>query len=74
MRHNETNEMLKFLIFIFGIVYINRLLMMDKKTCPKHVEFYSKNKFEKLEHLFGFIIRISQLNTHQYSQYSFNFT
>jgi len=29
-----------------------------QKTCPKHVEFYSKNKFEKLVHLFGFIIRI----------------
>jgi len=24
---------------------------------PKHVEFYSKNKFEKLVHLVGFIIR-----------------
>jgi len=24
----------------------------------KHVEFYSKNKFEKLVHLVGFIIRI----------------
>jgi len=24
---------------------------------PKHVEFYSKNKFEKLVHLFGFVIR-----------------
>jgi hypothetical protein len=29
-----------------------------KKTCPKYVEFYSKNKFEKLVHLAGFIIRI----------------
>ena len=29
-----------------------------QKTCPKHVEFYSKNKFEKLVHLFGFITRI----------------
>ena len=28
------------------------------KTRPKHVEFYSKNKFEKLVHLVGFIIRI----------------
>ena len=28
------------------------------KTCLKHVEFYSKNKFEKLVHLFGFIIRV----------------
>jgi len=27
-------------------------------SCPKHVEFYSKNKFEKLVHLVGFIIRI----------------
>ena len=25
---------------------------------PKHVEFYSKNKFEKLVHLIGFFIRI----------------
>jgi len=29
-----------------------------QKTCPKHVEFYSKNKFEKFVHLVGFIIRI----------------
>ena len=28
------------------------------RTCPKHVEFYSKNKFEKLVHLVGFIIRL----------------
>jgi len=27
-------------------------------NCPKHVEFYSKNKFEKLVHLVGFITRI----------------
>jgi len=29
-----------------------------QKTCPKHVDFYSKNKFEKLMYLFGFVIRI----------------
>ena len=29
-----------------------------QKTCPKHVEFCSKNKFEKFVHLVGFIIRI----------------
>jgi hypothetical protein len=28
-----------------------------QKTCPKHAEFYSKNKFDKLVHLVGFIIR-----------------
>ena len=27
-------------------------------NCPKHVEFYSENKFEKLVHLVGFVIRI----------------
>jgi len=29
-----------------------------QKTCPKHVDLYSKNKFEKLVQLVGFIIRI----------------
>ena len=29
-----------------------------QKNCPKYVEFYSKNKFEKLVHLVGFVIRI----------------
>jgi hypothetical protein len=29
------------------------------RNCPIHVEFNSKNKFEKLVHLFGFIIQIS---------------
>ena len=32
-----------------------------QRNCPKHVEFYSKNKFEKLMHLVGFIIR--KINT-----------
>jgi len=38
-------------------VYSDKFLTMDKRNCPKHVEFYSKNKFEKLVHLVGFIIR-----------------
>jgi len=29
-----------------------------QRNCPKHVEFYSENKFEKLVHLVGFTIRI----------------
>ena len=29
-----------------------------KRNCPKHAEFYSKNKFEKIVHLVGVIIRI----------------
>jgi hypothetical protein len=33
-----------------------------QKNCPKHVEFYSKNKFEKLMHLVGFILWIQYRN------------
>jgi len=29
-----------------------------QRNCPKHVEFYSKNKFEKSVHLFGIFTRI----------------
>ena len=29
-----------------------------QRKFPKHVELYSKNKFEKLVHLVGFIIRL----------------
>jgi hypothetical protein len=29
-----------------------------QRNCPKHVEFYSKNKFEKSVHLVAFVIRI----------------
>ena len=27
-----------------------------QRNCPKHVEFHSRNKFEKLVHLVGFIV------------------
>jgi len=30
-----------------------------QRSCPKHVEFNSKNKVDKLMYLVGFIIRIS---------------
>jgi len=33
-----------------------------QRNCPKHVEFYSKNKFDKWVHLVGFIIRIIYIN------------
>ena len=29
-----------------------------QRNCPKHVEFYSENKFEKSVHLVGFIVRV----------------
>jgi hypothetical protein len=28
------------------------------RNCPKHIEFYSRNEFEKLVNLIGFIVRI----------------
>jgi len=39
--------------------YVNSETPDDgQRNCPKHVEFYSKNKFEKFVHLVGFIIRM----------------
>jgi len=46
----------QFLKFIFGIEIC--MFRTGFLFCPKHVEFYSKNKFEKLVHLVGYIIRI----------------
>jgi hypothetical protein len=47
-----------------SMIYVNHWLCVQWKTpddgqrnCPKHIEFHSKNKFEKLVHLVGFIIR-----------------
>jgi hypothetical protein len=28
-----------------------------QRNCPKHVEFHFHNKFEKLVHLVGFVVR-----------------
>jgi len=39
-------------------VYSEKTHDDGQRNCPKHVEFYSKNKFEKLVHIVGFIIRI----------------
>ena len=50
--------------FIIRIFYDARSSECQKtpddgqRNCPKHVEFYSKNKFEKLVQLVSFIIRI----------------
>ena len=49
---SKTNQMHQFLKFIFGI----KLHMFWTEESPKHLEFYSKNKFERLVHLVGFIV------------------
>ena len=38
-------------------VYSEKTPDNEQRNCLKHVEFHSKNKFEKLVHLLGFIIR-----------------
>jgi hypothetical protein len=38
-------------------VYSEKTPDDGQRNCPKHVEFHSKNKFEKLVHLVGFILR-----------------
>ena len=37
-----------------------------QRNCPKHVEFYSKNKFEELVHVVGFIIRKKPLQIYKH--------
>jgi len=39
-------------------VYSEKTPDDGQRNCPNHVVFYSKNKFEKLVHLVGFIIGI----------------
>jgi len=46
-----------------------------QRNCPKHVNFYSKNKLEKLVHLFGSIIIIyhdARSPEHQISKQELN--
>jgi len=39
-------------------VYSEKIPVDGQRNCTKHVEFYSKNKFEKLVRSVGFIIRM----------------
>ena len=41
-------------------MYSEKLLIMDRGTVRNISSFYSKNKFEKLVHLVGFIIKTYQ--------------
>jgi hypothetical protein len=44
---------------LYVLLYLQCLTPDDgQRNCPKRIEFYYKNKFEKLMHLVGFIIRI----------------
>ena len=43
-------------------VYSKKTRDDGQRDCPKHVEFYSKNKFEKLVNIVRIIIRIPYIN------------
>jgi len=50
--------------------FANSLWAVSRRNCPKHVEFYSKNKFEKLVHLVVFIIRIYYWTVYMFTERS----
>jgi len=59
-RRERNQQDATYLMFIIKRLshHISGIIM----PCPKHVEVYAKNKFEKLVHLVGFIIRMLKLN------------
>ena len=40
-----------------AVCIVNKTPDDGRRDCPKHVEFHSKNKSEKLVYLVGFVIR-----------------
>ena len=57
-RHDPARNLSSNLYDIYHwCVYSKNDPVDGQRNCPKHVEFYFKNKFEKLVHLVGFIIR-----------------
>ena len=55
----ERSDPARKLYDIYPLLCVQRKTPDDgQRSCPKHVEFYSKNKFEKSVHLVGFVIRI----------------
>ena len=63
VHHQEFFTVDTAMVYVSNPVWHIPLLCVQWKTtddgqrkCPKHVDFHSKNKFEKLLHLVGFII------------------
>jgi len=44
--------------YTIAVCTVKKTPAVGQRICPKHVEFYSENKFEKVVNLVGFIIRI----------------
>jgi len=60
VHHQEFFTVNTAMVYVIQVccVFSEKLKVDGQRNCPKHVQFYSKNKFEKLLHLVGFIIRI----------------
>jgi uncharacterized protein (UPF0212 family) len=43
-----------------------------QRNCPKHAEFHSKNKIEKLVHLVGFIIKMHDARSHEHQIHKYH--
>ena len=44
--------------YTIGVRTVKKTPDDGQRNSPKHVDFYSRNEFEKLVHLIGFIVRI----------------
>jgi len=65
VHHQEFFTVHTAMVYVIEVCWHIPLLCVKWKTpddgqrnCPKHIVFYSKNSFEKLVHLVGFIVRI----------------
>jgi hypothetical protein len=57
-RPDPARKLLANLYDIYHFCVYNKTTPDDgQRNCPKHVEFHSKNKFEKLVHLVGITVR-----------------
>jgi len=60
-RHSALLLLANFVTYIIAVCTV-KIPDDVQRNCPKHVKFYSVNKFEKLVHLVGFIIRMLPLS------------
>ena len=60
MHHQESSTVHTAVVYVIQVLLCVQCWTADngQRDCPEHVEFHSKNKFEKLMHLVGFVIRI----------------
>ena len=58
IRHLSLYTQQWYMSYRFAVCTMKKIPDDGQRNCPKHLEFYSTNKVEKLVHLVGFIKRI----------------